>query len=1011
MIQIPLELTKSWTILVVDVLRILDCTELFPEDYCLDGAHALKSFTFSSEIKVRGIFTSDNFYTWNKLPLDFQFKAPAGADKKEFEKQFVWTCIPSVNPELIEQYLKESSPLKPHASEDSQEDDTNSMFRNSELEERKLPIDEYEDSKQIEKKQYADHTMTKSELGNLASGSGKTEEKGDKQVNFEEESKISHARNGNKSEKLAVDPILKMDYVIGYTGKNLKWSPDKEDKSIVYPSGGLLVSLNVRSNKQRFFYGHTDMITCFNFSQDGTLLASGQEGKRATVRIWDFETGKIFSVLYPKLKTVECISFNCNKTTLAVSGRDEKNKECIFLWDISTLNASTKPPMITKQLSNFNIMAMKFSPIDPFVLMSCGRENIRSWRLKNKHLQGCSVVLDHRARNTVFTDLDYEFGFKSSDLVENESLSRILISSKTGLIMIINYHSKKLENAFQIHDGPILSISVNEAFCVTGSEDNLLRVWLLDFSEYFIEAPHDGAVSAVDISPDGTQIVCGTNNGSLGMVDIGKEKYVTLLRSHSDEILSADYNIERNYIITISKDKTIRLWGVDGNFQKIYEFVSPHDQAISVSSHPSLPLFACGFESGSLRIFDIENTKVREVYSQFNLPLVDLTYSPDSRLLLTASKDGYLAIHNVALQHQPIKMIQVDFPPPHVSLGFDPTSSVFAAFGDGGNYVNVYDTVNFSLMNTVTIKKDVGKCLVFSPAELQLIVATTSNKIRFYDLKIKNTYTPLREITNIHRDGINSLNFSKNGQYFITAGEDRMIKIFDSDIDKISPYYFQSFIGHTFPVKKAFFNNNNQCFSIGGRDGIHMWTFRGDVSENYENYAEDLLALKNKTQEMMTYKGKPKEAEVEEIEDNKEDKEEDIDKENVNSENIDQNSQKDLKDTDSKQDYKEYKETDIQAEGDDFIQESQGPAEAEGEDKYNVNGLLQENEPPILPYNGSNVQDNIIWIKEKGIVIYTSENNIIVQNGDDNHRVLEDGYDGQRLSALAISPDHRLLAS
>lgn len=107
---------------------------------------------------------------------------------------------------------------------------------------------------------------------------------------------------------------------------------------------------------------------------------------------------------------------------------------------------------------------MKFSPIDPFVLMSCGRENIRSWRLKNDHLQGASIVLDHRARNTIFTDLDFEFEFKSSDLVEQEKMIRVLVSSKTGLIMIINYHTKKLENAFQIHDGPIQSISVNSAF-------------------------------------------------------------------------------------------------------------------------------------------------------------------------------------------------------------------------------------------------------------------------------------------------------------------------------------------------------------------------------------------------------------------------------------------------------------------------------------------------------------------------------------------------------------------
>jgi len=197
---------------------------------------------------------------------------------------------------------------------------------------------------------------------------------------------------------------------------------------------------------------------------DGYLIASAQEGDKPTIRIWDYETGKTFAVIYPKLNGIQCLSFNCDRSLLAASGKDDKNKETIIIWDVSVLNANSKPIQITKQISNFNIIAMKFSPIDPFVFMSCGRENIRSWRLKNDHLQGASIVLDHRARNTIFTDLDYEFGFKSSDPVENESLSRILVSSKTGLIMLINYHSKKLENAFQIHDGPIQSISVNEAF-------------------------------------------------------------------------------------------------------------------------------------------------------------------------------------------------------------------------------------------------------------------------------------------------------------------------------------------------------------------------------------------------------------------------------------------------------------------------------------------------------------------------------------------------------------------
>lgn len=113
----------------------------------------------------------------------------------------------------------------------------------------------------VKNKPYADNTMTKSELGNLGPvNNEKVGEKGGKNVEFEEENKIIRG-NKNKSEKLTVDPILKLDYVIGYTGKDLCWSPIKEHKSIVYASGGLLVTLNVKTNQQRFFLGHTDLIT------------------------------------------------------------------------------------------------------------------------------------------------------------------------------------------------------------------------------------------------------------------------------------------------------------------------------------------------------------------------------------------------------------------------------------------------------------------------------------------------------------------------------------------------------------------------------------------------------------------------------------------------------------------------------------------------------------------------------------------------------------------------------
>lgn len=55
-----------------------------------------------------------------------------------------------------------------------------------------------------------------------------------------------------------------------------------------------------------------------------------------------------------------------------------------------------------------------------------------------------------------------------------------------------------MECVFDLHGGQLIhSITVNEGFCVTGAADGLMRVWPLDFSDYFLEAQHKGTYLAL----------------------------------------------------------------------------------------------------------------------------------------------------------------------------------------------------------------------------------------------------------------------------------------------------------------------------------------------------------------------------------------------------------------------------------------------------------------------------------------------------------------------------------
>lgn len=172
-----------------------------------------------------------------------------------------------------------------------------------------------------------------------------------------------------------------------------------------------------------------------------------------------------------------------------------------------------------------------------------------------------------------------------------------------------------------------------------------LRVWPLDFSEFIMEAKHEGTVCSVDISADGLRVICGTLNGSLAVLDKSNQRYRTLMRAHTDRILSMDFHPALHQMISASQDGTIRLWDIK-NFEQQIEFNSPLETPLCIAAHPTLPIFACGFQTGTLRLFDCEKLCVAAEFTQFNKPIRAMAYSPAGEMLVTCCEDGSFVIHN-----------------------------------------------------------------------------------------------------------------------------------------------------------------------------------------------------------------------------------------------------------------------------------------------------------------------------------------------------------------------------
>jgi len=85
----------------------------------------------------------------------------------------------------------------------------------------------------------------------------------------------------------------------------------------------------------------------------------------------------------------------------------------------------------------------------------------------------------------------------------------------------------------------------------------------------------------------------------------------------------------------------------------------------------------------------------------------------------------------------------------------------------------------------------------FANGNHDLMVVTKDCKIKFYN---SHRFEGMlqREIANCHRGCISSLAVSHNSSYFLTGGQDNMVKIWDYEVQKTQPYFFQSFIGHSY---------------------------------------------------------------------------------------------------------------------------------------------------------------------------------------------------------------------
>uniref|UniRef100_A0A665TWS9 EMAP like 2 n=1 Tax=Echeneis naucrates TaxID=173247 RepID=A0A665TWS9_ECHNA len=422
------------------------------------------------------------------------------------------------------------------------------------------------------------------------------------------------------------DRKLKLQWVYGYRGRdcrsNLYLLPTGE---IVYFNASVVVLYNTEEQQQRHYLGHNDDVKCLSVHPDMVTIATGQvagnskDGKLLAphVRVWDSVSLNTLHVIGMGVfdRAVTCVAFSKSNGGAFLCAVDDANDHILSVW-----NWQKEKQMADVKCSNDSVLAAVFHPMDPNLIVTCGKSHINFWTMEGNTLskrQGLFEVCD------------------SSPLF----LGNIYIWAKGG-----NRISQVVQGA---HEGGIFSICVlkDGTMVSGGGKDRKVVLWDHDYrkqAEMEVGESY-GPVRALAEGKPGELFVGTTKNAIVRAAF--PDTLTPVVQGHTDELWGLDVHPSMEQFVTCSQDKQVHLW--DTNSHQPLWSKTVEDPGRSAGFHPSGAVLAVGTMTGRWLVLDTDTRDLVSMHTDGNEIISNVKYSPDGNFLAVASHDNFVYIYSV----------------------------------------------------------------------------------------------------------------------------------------------------------------------------------------------------------------------------------------------------------------------------------------------------------------------------------------------------------------------------
>ncbi|WP_214325290.1 nSTAND1 domain-containing NTPase [Nonomuraea sediminis] len=562
------------------------------------------------------------------------------------------------------------------------------------------------------------------------------------------------------------------------------------------------------------------------FSPDHALLATA--GGDGTIGLWDTGSGARLTTLDGKSGPAKAVAFTSNGNTLASLSADGE-VGTVILWDVAAYRQ--KERLEVRQAS----AALAFSGDGQQVAVGLRSGDIE---LVNLPDHGRRILHHHRQPVVSLT-----FSPDGELLVSADGTSRPAVWNLTTGQAPSELAADHVDG---VHFGP------SGRTLAASADDRGLYLWNLDHDEpvripgpdldraygWAISPPVNGRIAVADemgtisvwdwatrtrlnvfqdrgrnetftvtLSPDGRMLASSGFNGSIVLHDLDTTPFTGINAPVNDLKISPD----RRIIAAATSDGLVHLYDPDGRMFGTLGPAPGKVQAIAFS--PDGRLLATATRTRALTLWNL--TDRRPIGDTIQIPSTgtasDIAFDPTGRLIAAATFGPFVweltdPPTEVTARYPPRLATALTFSPDgHTLTMTTPGGNIIVAAVPTGEFLGVYPTGQGAIQD-----------LALSPDGATLATAGDSRTVKLWDTRTHRELGTLRG----HTAPIQTLAFSPDGKTLASAGNDHTIMIWNA----ATRTQTATLTGHTGTVSGLAFLTSTTLLS-GGEDGkITRWS-------------------------------------------------------------------------------------------------------------------------------------------------------------------------------------------